>query len=180
MKLNKKLKDLCYRQLFPKAGLLLIKFISSTYRYRVVGTEYEKRAIEAHGTVIYASWHQRMFPGFTFFNTRQPIAIMISQSADGDERRQCSDSEAEHDPGTLERWNIDPSRLDPRLVTVRISVFGQDGPKSLRPGLDRNGVAYGGLLHLTVEPDRPPVDVRHRLNRRSGPRSPGMRAPTFR
>ncbi|MDW3219772.1 MAG: CaiB/BaiF CoA-transferase family protein [Acidimicrobiales bacterium] len=60
-------------------------------------------------------------------------------------------------PGTLERWNIDPSRLDPRLVTVRISVFGQDGPKSLRPGLDRNGVAYGGLLHLTGEPDRPPV-----------------------
>lgn len=60
-------------------------------------------------------------------------------------------------PGTLERWNIDPSRLDPRLVTVRISVFGQAGPKSLRPGLDRNGVAYGGLLHLTGEPDRPPV-----------------------
>ena len=60
-------------------------------------------------------------------------------------------------PGTLERWNIDPSRLDPKTVTLRISVFGQDGPKSLRPGLDRNGVAYGGLLHLTGEPDRPPV-----------------------
>ncbi len=60
-------------------------------------------------------------------------------------------------PGTLERWNIDPSQLDSRLVTVRISVLGQDGPKSLRPGLDRNGVAYGGLLHLTGEPDRPPV-----------------------
>jgi formyl-CoA transferase len=40
---------------------------------------------------------------------------------------------------------------------VRISVFGQDGPKSGRPGLDRNGVAYGGLLHLTGEEDRPPV-----------------------
>lgn len=60
-------------------------------------------------------------------------------------------------PGTLERWNIDPTRLHPRVVTVRISVFGQNGPKSLRPGLDRNGVAYGGLLHLTGEPDRPPV-----------------------
>jgi len=60
-------------------------------------------------------------------------------------------------PGTLERWNIDPARLDSKVVTVRISVFGQDGPKSLRPGLDRNGVAYGGLLHLTGEPDRPPV-----------------------
>ncbi len=60
-------------------------------------------------------------------------------------------------PGTLERWNIHPEALPRRLVTVRISVFGQDGPKSLRPGLDRNGVAYGGLLHLTGEPDRPPV-----------------------
>ncbi len=60
-------------------------------------------------------------------------------------------------PGTLERWNIDPSRLDPKVVTARISVFGQDGPKSLRPGLDRNGVAYGGIMHLTGEPDRAPV-----------------------
>ncbi|WP_419918423.1 CaiB/BaiF CoA transferase family protein [Candidatus Poriferisocius sp.] len=60
-------------------------------------------------------------------------------------------------PGTLERWNIGPPVLSRRLVTVRISVFGQQGPKSLRPGLDRNGVAYGGLLHLTGEPDRPPV-----------------------
>ena len=60
-------------------------------------------------------------------------------------------------PGTLERWNIDPSRLDPHLVTVRISMFGQDGPKSLLPGLDRLAVAYGGLMHLTGEPDRPPM-----------------------
>ena len=60
-------------------------------------------------------------------------------------------------PGTLERWNIHPGVLPRRLVTVRISVFGQIGSKSLRPGLDRNGVAYGGLLHLTGEPDRPPV-----------------------
>ena len=60
-------------------------------------------------------------------------------------------------PGALERWSIDPSRLDPRVVTARISTFGQTGPKSLRPGLDRVGAAYGGLLHLTGEPDGPPV-----------------------
>ena len=60
-------------------------------------------------------------------------------------------------PGTLERWNIHPEVLPRRLVTVRISGYGQDGPKSLLPGLDRNGVAYGGLLHLTGEPDRSPV-----------------------
>ena len=60
-------------------------------------------------------------------------------------------------PGTMEEWNIGPDDLDPGLVYVRISVFGQDGPYSLRPGLDRLGIAYGGLLHLTGERDRPPV-----------------------
>jgi crotonobetainyl-CoA:carnitine CoA-transferase CaiB-like acyl-CoA transferase len=60
-------------------------------------------------------------------------------------------------PGTLERWRIGPGDLDPRLVMVRISVFGQDGPWSPRPGLDRLGIGYGGLLHITGYPDRPPV-----------------------
>ncbi|HWE70375.1 MAG TPA: CaiB/BaiF CoA-transferase family protein, partial [Acidimicrobiales bacterium] len=54
-------------------------------------------------------------------------------------------------------WGLGPDSLDPRLVFVRISIFGQDGPNSRRPGLDRLGIAYGGLLHLTGERDRPPV-----------------------
>src|SRR5881227_1615907 len=60
-------------------------------------------------------------------------------------------------PGTMEGWNVGPADLDERLVYVRISVFGQDGPYSKRPGLDRLGIGYGGLLHLTGYPDRPPV-----------------------
>jgi crotonobetainyl-CoA:carnitine CoA-transferase CaiB-like acyl-CoA transferase len=60
-------------------------------------------------------------------------------------------------PGTMEKWHIGPADLDPRLVMVRISVFGQDGPNALRPGLDRLGIGYGGLLHLTGYEDRPPV-----------------------
>ncbi|MCU1467693.1 MAG: hypothetical protein JWM72_3621 [Actinomycetia bacterium] len=62
-------------------------------------------------------------------------------------------------PGTLEQWNIDPAHLAERLVTIRISMFGQDGPYSKRPGLDRVGIGYGGLLNLTGYPDRPPVRV---------------------
>jgi crotonobetainyl-CoA:carnitine CoA-transferase CaiB-like acyl-CoA transferase len=62
-------------------------------------------------------------------------------------------------PGTLEGWGIAPGDLDPRLVVVRISGYGQDGPLSERPGLDRTGLAHGGLLHLTGYPDRPPVRV---------------------
>jgi crotonobetainyl-CoA:carnitine CoA-transferase CaiB-like acyl-CoA transferase len=60
-------------------------------------------------------------------------------------------------PGTMERWHIGPADLDPRIVMVRITVFGQDGPYAHRPGLDRMGIGYGGLLHLTGYPDRPPV-----------------------
>ena len=62
-------------------------------------------------------------------------------------------------PGTLEQWHIGPSDLDPKLVVVRISAFGQDGPYAPRPGLDRMGIGYGGLLQLTGYPDRPPVRV---------------------
>mgnify|MGYP001447292433 CR=1 FL=1 len=62
-------------------------------------------------------------------------------------------------PGTLEKWDIAPAALPDRLVTVRISSFGQDGPNAERPGLDRVGIGFGGLMHLTGYPDRPPVRV---------------------
>ena len=63
-------------------------------------------------------------------------------------------------PGTLERWNLAPDdlrALNPRLIVSRVSVYGQDGPYRERPGLDRNGIALGGLLHITGYPDAPPV-----------------------
>ena len=63
-------------------------------------------------------------------------------------------------PGTLEDWGLGPDVLraiNPRLVVSRVSVHGQTGPYRARPGLDRNGIAMGGLLHLTGYKDRPPV-----------------------
>jgi crotonobetainyl-CoA:carnitine CoA-transferase CaiB-like acyl-CoA transferase len=57
----------------------------------------------------------------------------------------------------MEAWGIGPEECDPRLVWARISVFGQDGPYARRPGLDRIGMAFGGLLGLTGFPDGPPV-----------------------
>lgn len=84
MRLKNRIKDFCYSQIFPRAGLFLVKLISVTYRYRLVDTENERQAIDTHGSAVYASWHQRFFPGITFFATRKPIAIMISQSRDGE------------------------------------------------------------------------------------------------
>src|SRR5919109_5573175 len=63
-------------------------------------------------------------------------------------------------PGTLERWNLAPESLrrsNPRLIVSRVSVYGQDGPYRDRPGLDRNGIALGGLLHITGYAWEPPV-----------------------
>ena len=65
-------------------------------------------------------------------------------------------------PGTLEKWGLgweDLSRLNPRLVMVRISGFGQDGPYSHRPGYGVVCEAVSGLRHLTGDPDRAPSRV---------------------
>ena len=63
-------------------------------------------------------------------------------------------------PGTLESWGLGYetlAALNPALVLTRVSVYGQTGPYRDRPGLDRNGIAAGGLLYITGHPDRPPV-----------------------
>lgn len=63
-------------------------------------------------------------------------------------------------PGTMEAWNLGFEELravNPRVVMARISVYGQHGPYAPRPGLDRIAIAFGGLLHITGFPDRPPV-----------------------
>jgi crotonobetainyl-CoA:carnitine CoA-transferase CaiB-like acyl-CoA transferase len=63
-------------------------------------------------------------------------------------------------PGTLESWDLAPDRLqqvNPRLVIVRVSGFGQTGPYRHRPGYDRVGAAFGGLWHLTGFPGEEPA-----------------------
>ena len=65
-------------------------------------------------------------------------------------------------PGTLERWGLGYdvlSELNPGLILVRISGFGQDGPYAGRPGYAAIGEAMGGLRALTGYADRPPTRV---------------------
>lgn len=47
--------------------------------------------------------------------------------------------------------------LNPRLVFMSSSGYGQTGPYSHKPGFDRMGLAMGGLLHITGFPDGPPI-----------------------
>ena len=65
-------------------------------------------------------------------------------------------------PGTLEGWDLSPDELhalNPALVILRISGYGQTGPYRDLPGFGVIGEAMGGLRHLTAEPGRVPVRV---------------------
>jgi formyl-CoA transferase len=65
-------------------------------------------------------------------------------------------------PGTLERWGLGPqqlARVNPNVVIVRVSAFGQTGPLSQRPGFAAVAEAAGGMRELVGEPDRPPSRV---------------------
>jgi len=62
--------------------------------------------------------------------------------------------------GTLEKWNIGPEALhaiNPRLIIVRVSGYGQTGPEAHKAGYASVGEAKAGLRHLIGEPDRPPA-----------------------
>jgi len=63
-------------------------------------------------------------------------------------------------PGTLEKWNLGYdtlSAINPGLILVRVSGYGQSGPYSQRPGYGVVCEAVGGLRHVTGDPDRPPA-----------------------
>lgn len=63
-------------------------------------------------------------------------------------------------PGTMERWGLgwdDLRAVNPGLVMVRISAFGQTGPYRERPGFGRIAAAKSGVSYLSGHPDRPPV-----------------------
>lgn len=82
--IKKKIKHLLYQYVLPYGGLLLVRLISFTYQLKILNLKKEKEILDSKNGLIYASWHQRFFPGITFFSTRKPIAIIISKSLDGE------------------------------------------------------------------------------------------------
>ena len=63
-------------------------------------------------------------------------------------------------PGALEKWGIgfkDLHAINPKLIMLRVSGYGQTGPYKDRPGFGVIGEAMGGLRYLTGESGRPPV-----------------------
>jgi crotonobetainyl-CoA:carnitine CoA-transferase CaiB-like acyl-CoA transferase len=63
-------------------------------------------------------------------------------------------------PGVLERWGLGPEQLEdvnPRLVMLRVTGFGQFGPYASRPGFGTLAESMSGFAALTGEPDGPPT-----------------------
>lgn len=63
-------------------------------------------------------------------------------------------------PSTIERWGLGPGvlhELNPGLVVVRLTGWGQTGPYARRPGFGTLAEAMSGFAHLTGEPDGPPT-----------------------
>ena len=63
-------------------------------------------------------------------------------------------------PGTLEKWALGYDALvavNPGLILLRLSGFGQSGPYRDQPGFGAVGESMGGMRHVTGFPDRPPV-----------------------
>lgn len=63
-------------------------------------------------------------------------------------------------PGTLDRWGLGYPALqavNPRLVMLSVSGYGQTGPNAQRAAYDRIALAFAGFLHITGEADGPPL-----------------------
>lgn len=63
-------------------------------------------------------------------------------------------------PGTMEKWGLgfdDLLEINPGLVMLRVSAYGQTGPYKQRPGYARIAHAFSGLSHLAREPGAKPV-----------------------
>lgn len=63
-------------------------------------------------------------------------------------------------PGTLDRWNVgyeSLAKVNPRLVMLHVTAFGQSGPYADRPGYGTLAEAMSGMAQLIGYPDRPPL-----------------------
>lgn len=65
-------------------------------------------------------------------------------------------------PGTMEKWGLDYealSAVNPRLIMIRVSGYGQSGPYAHRAGFGAIGEAMGGLRYVVGDPSTPPSRV---------------------
>lgn len=108
----------------------------------------------------------RSLYGASILRNKKNISIDLRQSKGRDlVRTLCERADIvieNFKPGKLEQWGLDYdslSAINPGLILVRISGYGQDGPYSRRPGYGVVCEAFSGLREITGDPDRAPARV---------------------
>jgi crotonobetainyl-CoA:carnitine CoA-transferase CaiB-like acyl-CoA transferase len=111
-------------------------------------------------------FHDKSLYAASIFRNKSLIALNLRSAQGQDVVRKliprCDVVIENFRPGGLEKWGLgyeNLSRLNPGLIMVRISGFGQYGPYSARPGYGVTSEAMSGLRHVTGDPDRPPARV---------------------
>ena len=142
----------------PFCGRLLADFGAEVIKVEPFdGDPVRTMGKRAHGKSLYAA---------SILRNKALISVDLRQPA-GQEAirrlvRHCDVIVENFRPGGLEKWGLgweQLSAINPGLVMVRISGYGQTGPHAARPGYGVISEAMSGLRHLTGDPDRPPSRI---------------------
>lgn len=142
----------------PFCGRLLADFGAEVIKVEPAeGDAVRTMGKRAHGKSLYAA---------SIFRNKSLIAVDLHKREGQEIIKKlvaCCDVVVENfRPGGLEKWGLgyeDLALINPALIMVRISGFGQTGPYSQRAGYGVIGEAVSGLRHITGDPDRPPSRV---------------------
>ena len=143
----------------PFAGKTLADFGADVIKVEAPGSgdPLRKWRLLKNGTSVWWQVQSR--------NKRSVALDLKSPEAQDIVRRLAADADVlieNFRPGAMEGWGLGPDELlalNPRLIMLRISGYGQTGPYRDRPGFGVVAEAMGGLRHLTAEPGRVPVRV---------------------
>jgi crotonobetainyl-CoA:carnitine CoA-transferase CaiB-like acyl-CoA transferase len=142
----------------PFCGRLLADFGAEVIKVEPFdGDPVRTMGKRAHGKSLYAASILRN-KALVSVDLRQPSG----QEAIRNLARHCDVIVENFRPGGLEKWGLgweQLSAINPGLVMVRISGYGQTGPHAARPGYGVISEAMSGLRHLTGDPDRPPSRI---------------------
>ncbi|MGE5616122.1 MAG: CaiB/BaiF CoA transferase family protein [Bacillota bacterium] len=142
----------------PFCGRLLADFGAEVIKVEPAeGDAVRTMGKRAHGKSLYAA---------SIFRNKALICVDLRRPEGQEVARRiaakCDVVVENFRPGGLEKWGLgydELSKINPGLVMVRISGFGQTGPYSERAGYGVIGEAVSGLRHITGDPDRPPSRV---------------------
>ncbi len=142
----------------PFAATLMAEFGAEVIKVELPGTGDHARRLgtpsQAGDTYVWLSEARNKKSVCIDLRTEEGAALLKSLAA-------VSDVVCENfQPGTLESWGLgweELSAVNPGLVLLRVSGYGQEGPLSRQPCFGRIANAFGGISFLSGEPDRPPA-----------------------